>query len=1107
MASMGVALQLTTRVSIGSGLNPYPTSLFKPARFFSSRSPSPINPLSPNHSITQTPKKLSHYFFSTATRTTTFSPPPPPPPSPPSPPPQMAVRGYAFSSDDLIVKSPNDLRLYRYIQLPNGLCAVLVHDPEIYSEGAAGAAEEDEDDDEEDSEMDEDDDHDDEEEDDEEEEEGDELNERQMKGASQKKAAAAMCVGMGSFADPYEAQGLAHFLEHMLFMGSAEFPDENEYDSYLSKHGGSSNAYTETEYTCYHFEVKKEFLNGALKRFSQFFISPLVKAEAMEREVQAVDSEFNQVLQSDACRLQQLQCHTSLPNHPHNRFFWGNKKSLVEAMEKGVDLRERILTMYHENYHGGSMKLVVIGGEPLDVLESWVVELFSNIKKGPQEKPEASLSIPIWESGKLFKLQAVKDVHILDLSWTLPSLRKDYTKKAEDYLAHLLGHEGRGSLLYFLKAGGLVTSISAGVGDDGLQRSSFAYIFGMSIHLTDSGLEKIFEIIGFVYQYIKLLHQTPPQEWIYKELQDIANMDFRFAEEQPQDDYASEIAANLLVYPPEHVVYGDYAYEVWDAQMINHILDYFRPENMRVDVVSKSFNTLGNLQHEPWFGSQYIVDNIPSFLTDLWKDPPEIEASLHLPAKNEFIPRDFSIHADSAPCSIVDGSTPRCILDEPLVKLWYKLDKTFKHPRANTYFRITLKGGYTSLRNALLTELFVLLLKDELNEIVYQASISKLETSVSLYGDKLELKVYGFNDKLSVLLSKILAVAKNYVPKEDRFQVIKEDLERTLRNTNMKPLNHSSYLRLQVLCQIFWDAEDKSSLLTDLTLSDLRSFISELRSQIYIEGLCHGNLLEKEALSISDIFKSNLSVDPLQFEMRHREVVMCLPPGADLVRDVQVKNKLETNSVIELYFQIGPEIGSDLIKQKALIDLFDEIIEEPLFNQLRTKEQLGYVVDCAPRVTYRIMGFCFRVQSSDYDPVYLQGRVNNFIISLEEMLQGLDDESFENYKNGLMAKLLEKDPSLQYETNRLWGQIVDKRYIFDMSQKEAEELKGIEKKNIIEWYRTYLLKPSLQCRRLAVRLWGCNTDLAGLTTESESTQVIDDLHAFKKSSEFYPSYC
>ncbi|KAI3450239.1 hypothetical protein Pfo_006904 [Paulownia fortunei] len=1035
----------------------------------------------------------------------------------------MAVGGCALSSDDVVVKSPTDRRLYRFIQLTNGLCALLVHDPEIYSDEPSGNPKtdeyEDEDEDadedgeEEDSEEDEE--GSDEEDDEDDEEENEEVNE--LKGSVQKKAAAAMCVGMGSFADPYEAQGLAHFLEHMLFMGSTDFPDENEYDSYLSKHGGSSNAYTETEHTCYHFEVKREFLKGALTRFAQFFSSPLVKAEAMEREVLAVDSEFNQVLQNDSCRLQQLQCYTSAPGHPFNRFFWGNKKSLADAMEKGINLRDRILKLYHDNYYGGSMKLVVIGGESLEVLESWVRELFSNVRKGLLAKPEMGLDIPIWKTGKVYWLEAVKDVHILDLSWTLPSLRKDYLKKAEDYLAHLLGHEGKGSLHFFLKARGWATSISAGVGDEGMHRSSIAYIFGMSIHLTDSGLDKIFEIIGFVYQYLKLLRQDSPQEWIFKELQDIGNMEFRFAEEQPQDDYAAELAENLLVYPPEHVIYGDYAYEVWDEEMMRYLLDFFRPGNMRVDILTKSFKKSHDIQHEPWFGSQYVEEDIPSYLMDLWKDPPEIDSSLHLPSKNDFIPCDFSIRTDKASCQFADASSPRCILDEPYMKLWYKLDKTFKLPRANTYFRITLKGGYSNIRNALLTELFILLLKDELNEIIYQASVAKLESSVSLYGDKLELKLYGFNDKLSVLLSKVLEIAKSFLPKDDRFRVVKEDMERTLRNTNMKPLNHSSYLRLQVLCQSFWDVEEKLCLLNDLSLADLRLsypiFFPSLHSlpsasvQLYIEGLCHGNLLEEEALQISDIFRNNFSVQPLPFELRHKEFVMCLPSSADLVRDVKVKNKLETNSVVELYFQIEPEEGTKLTKLKALTDLFDEIVEEPLFNQLRTKEQLGYVVDCSPRVTYRILGFCFRVQSSEYNPVYLQGRIDNFINGLEEMLNGLDHESFENYRNGLMGKLLEKDPSLSYETNRFWGQIVDKRYMFDLSEKEAEELKDIQKGDIIDWYHSYLRQPSPKCRRLAVRVWGCNTDWKDADAQVASRQVIKDLTGFKKSSEFYPSLC
>ncbi|XP_009594332.1 nardilysin-like [Nicotiana tabacum] len=1025
----------------------------------------------------------------------------------------MAVGdGRTLTADDLVEKSPHDKRLYRYMQLPNGLCALLVHDPDIYpdglpehSESENNESEEDEGSEDEDEEETEDSDFD-EEETDGADEEDSEVKDKGSKGASQKKAAAAMCVRMGSFVDPYDAQGLAHFLEHMLFMGSTEFPDENEYDSYLSKRGGCSNAYTETEHTCYHFEVKKDCLKGALRRFSQFFVSPLVKAEAMEREVQAVDSEFNQVLQNDSCRLQQLQCHTSTPGHPFNRFFWGNKKSLADAVERGVNLREQILQLYHDNYRGGSMKLVIIGGESLDLLESWVLELFSSVKKGPLVNPDGRTELPIWRVGKLYWLEAVKDVHILDLSWTLPSLRKGYLKKAEDYLAHLLGHEGKGSLLFSLKARGWVTSISAGVGDEGMHRSSFAYIFGMSIHLTDSGLEKIFEIIGFVYQYLKLLRQNSPQEWIFKELQDTANVEFRYAEEQPQDDYAAELAEGLLVYPPKHVIYGDYAYDLWDPEFIKYVLDFFRPENMRVDIVTKSFQKSDDVQQEPWFGSRYAEEDIPSFLFELWKDPSEISICLHLPAKNEFIPSDFSIRAEKANCDS-KNTKPRCILEEPLMKLWYKLDKTFKLPRANTYFRITLRGGYGNLKNALLTELFIHLLKDELNEIIYQASVAKLETSVSLYGDKLELKVYGFNDKLPVLLSKVLAMTKSFLPRDDRFMVIKEDMERTLKNTNMKPLNHSSYLRLQVLCQSFWNVEEKLFLLNDLTLAELKAFIPELLSQLYIEGLCHGNLLEEEALNISNIFRSNFSAQPLPSEMRHKEYVMCLPAAADLVRDIRVKNKLETNSVVELYFQIEPEEDTSLIKLKAVIDLFDELVEEPLFNQLRTKEQLGYVVDCSARVTYRIMGFCFRVQSSDYDPVYLQGRIDNFIDGVKELLDGLDDKSFESYRSGLIAKLLEKDPSLAYETNRLWGQITDKRYMFDMSEKEAEELRSIQKSDLVEWYHTYLRRPSPKCRRLSVRVWGCNTDWKDADSPVASVQVIKDLTAFKKSAKFYPSLC
>ena len=114
-----------------------------------------------------------------------------------------------------------------------------------------------------------------------------------------KMSAAGLCVHMGSFSDPADIPGLAHFLEHMVFMGTEKYPDENSFDVFNRKHGGFDNASTDCETTVFYFEVpRKHFLEG-LDRFAQFFIQPLMKPDSMQREREAVDSEFQMCLPSD----------------------------------------------------------------------------------------------------------------------------------------------------------------------------------------------------------------------------------------------------------------------------------------------------------------------------------------------------------------------------------------------------------------------------------------------------------------------------------------------------------------------------------------------------------------------------------------------------------------------------------------------------------------------------------------------------------------------------------------------------------------------------------------------------------------------------------------
>lgn len=136
-------------------------------------------------------------------------------------------------------------------------------------------------------------------------------------------SAASMNVGVGHFHDPEDVPGIAHFLEHMLFLGTKKYPDESSYQTFIQKHGGGTNAYTDMQNTNYYFSVSKDHLEGALDRFSQFFIAPLLNEEVTDREMKAVHSEHQKNLQNDVWRIFQFIKSKANLEHPFHKFGTG----------------------------------------------------------------------------------------------------------------------------------------------------------------------------------------------------------------------------------------------------------------------------------------------------------------------------------------------------------------------------------------------------------------------------------------------------------------------------------------------------------------------------------------------------------------------------------------------------------------------------------------------------------------------------------------------------------------------------------------------------------------------------------------------------------------
>lgn len=271
---------------------------------------------------------------------------------------------------------------------------------------------------------------------------------------------------------------LAHQPLQLLFMGTKKYPVENSYNVYLSSNSGSSNAYTGPTNTNYYFELAAKPSNdeepsasnpspllGGLDRFAQFFVEPLFLASTLDRELQAVDSENKKNLQSDTWRMHQLEKSLSNPKHPFCHFSTGNLEVLKTLPEsRGINVRDKFIEFYEKHYSANRMKLCVLGREPLDVLEAWVIQLFSDVRN-KDLKPNRWTDEQPFTSDHLCILTCTKPVmESRELNLFFPYLDEEllFETQPSRYISHLIGHEGPGSIMAYIKSKGWANALSAG---------------------------------------------------------------------------------------------------------------------------------------------------------------------------------------------------------------------------------------------------------------------------------------------------------------------------------------------------------------------------------------------------------------------------------------------------------------------------------------------------------------------------------------------------------------------------------------------------------------------------------------------------------------------
>ena len=410
----------------------------------------------------------------------------------------------------------------------------------------------------------------------------------QQKNNSKTNSAAAMSVNAGFYQEPFEYPGLAHFLEHMVFMGSGKYPNENYFDEFISSRNGQTNAFTDAEMTMYFVEIEKNSFEKLLDIWSRFFIDPLLSTDSINREIQAVDSEFKLARTRDDFRIQGMLVDLARRDHPASKFGMGNMQSLKKTNSTFVDVPLSLyseLSKFHKRfYNAKNMNLVLQSNEPIQKLQEMAVKYFGIIpNRDESSDPMTGLTpfvekIDTWSEmyGNVYEVIPTGNQNLLIVLFQLPPNKGNYKVDGLGYISWLIGHEADGSILHQLQLEGLAISLFSSVSkNDGEANNKLFSSLKITVILTDSGAERYDTVLDVIFSYLELMSALGPQNYIQVEINNERKIAWATKEQTAPIENVVDLAEKMANFPnaPKRWLDVDFFQSEFDSNEIRDKLN------------------------------------------------------------------------------------------------------------------------------------------------------------------------------------------------------------------------------------------------------------------------------------------------------------------------------------------------------------------------------------------------------------------------------------------------------------------------------------------------------------------------------------------------------
>ncbi|MFN0065066.1 MAG: insulinase family protein [Chlamydiales bacterium] len=894
---------------------------------------------------------------------------------------------------------------------------------------------------------------------------------------------AALSVEVGSWDDPKERPGMAHFVEHLLFLGTEKYPEEEGYTRYLDEHGGVRNAFTMSDRTCYMFSVNNNGFLEALDRFGHFFISPLFSPSGVERECKAIHQEYCKDIPLDPWRSLYVKKELANVEHPFHSFCIGNIETLAKISQ------EELKEWYKKHYSADVMHLVLYSALSLDMMEEEATALFSQVRQIEREKEELTASIfPPDYKPTLVALTPLQEIQQLELSWEISAdFGKDRDSHVDKLLSYVLGHEGETSLLAQLKREHLADGLAAGL----IQAGKDQGVMTINIQLTREGVERYEEVIARCWQALANFRQSNIPRFIFDEVVQIKELEYSYQSREEIFEFVAEYAVRMADEPLETFPRKSLIPSIYAPEKVELMLAQLIPQRCLYTLIAPAaINPFPTNKCERWLGAHYSIHPISPEKISLWSSAtPHQEISI--PAPNKFLPTHLHL-PDTVEAK---GLLPQTeiVLDSLQGKVYCCKDDRFFVPKVSWHFTIKTPEILDNKPNSkVLADIYCMAVNQSLNSLAYNAQLGGLSFSLVPDRDCLTLSIQGYEDKAATFLQEVLRACKTVEPTVQQFHLYKDLTGRTYRvSSNTSAIKQGAEVLWDIIYADYCGVNQKNAVLHEVTYGDLKKFQKNLFQRAYVEGTLYGNHSLNEGKEIATMVIKELGAKAFPPHLHKRLLTASLPehlhPSYLVEKSIQPANALILTA----------DCGKFSFERRAALDILSKGLQEPFFSELRTKQQTAYLVtNWAQEIERHLYAF-FAIQSSSHETRDLLAR---FELFLETNLQHLADETipeerFEAIRSSLVHKLEEPAENPQKMGILIHSLAFDYDGDFSWLDKRQEALAQLSYPEFLQIASEFLGKENH--RRLAICIDGVLPE-----TQKFQYNLIQVAEAFKKEIEY-----